>query len=348
MEKDRELKPKVEAERVTKRTDEKAHVKGYEREGVEVVYFGSCNQLEEDLAGANSTEVYSEKDKRRAFNKTCEGIMNLFGKYIEVSRLDRLFPGINPEELSDYDFSSNSRIKVYILDFENMSEITNLLEREIPDKFEIQGYNLNFNLGRKEDVPRFQDSPKLPRVVGRLFPEKAYVAFDSEIEKLILIKEPSGIIAKNPEIKELYLRDKLFHEIFHSLGIAEKYPTSTEEGIVEAFSTMTGSSESDVLYHRNNVQYPEETAAAMTFILFASSQGVSNESIVEGLFGYNEEKRKDLAKFAARHLGLVMSLKFFYTGMSKQEFEEMSTKIENISSMGEMLKKAQEKVGLKQ
>lgn len=222
---------------------------------------------------------------RGVFNESCRELLIAFKNYLDPVRLSTLFPSINLNKISDYNFS-NSIIKFIVL------------EEDMYDAF-YKAYESSeeevYKSGSTASTTRawYPVTYTIDRQDGGVDEVTSIIECS---RPLILVQDcDCGDLAKNIE----WFKSNIAHEIVHNLCTHYAFSRDAQEGIVELFARLADRMFyfSSVPY--NNVSNSDEGLVKNIYevILFCEENEISTDDVYKALLtgeGDGLQKIKEL------------------------------------------------------
>lgn len=186
----------------------------------EVETIGTNDHIEEDLANFDEEKLISPEVKERSITNACRDVLTNYGRFISREKLDKVFPGIDINNLEEYDFK-NAKFKTFILDDEAFKEF----RKAIGDDEDYVGLHLGGQVEGNKSLfyPRY--------------------TFKSELASLIVVKGSKEHLDYIEVGRLPNLENTLRHEILHSLDVGKfLHNDYLEEGLVTYLAIKSRSS----------------------------------------------------------------------------------------------------------
>lgn len=176
----------------------------YDRDRDEKTYVrldAFMSQLEDDLSQMPKRETILSPEKHSeivvgAYKDTLKNL----GAYIPYERVQQLFPGIDLNNINDYDFK-NARVHTVILQKDDFALVREALEEKAEGGFTAQ----------QED----------------------YTIVDYQTKRINLNVATKSLLVIEDDPTAQHLREVTVHELEHALNVGYRLPDPLREGVVE-------------------------------------------------------------------------------------------------------------------
>lgn len=253
------------------------------------VELGSENMLEEDLSSISEKGFFTKKEIDLITKDAYVDLLARFGAYVDPDRLAYLFPGLDLENVQDYNFV-HSRIRMFVLPSRTHREIHSI----IYDDPQFSGASYATAI-RKDVQSELACSDRFVNISERtlIVMNETYVYEEIFQDKDIYLH---GLTGTEKDIAEFYLYEGMIHEIVHKLGIFDDITHSISEGMVELWANIVArekyANRPEILERACITCYIAETDALIILMSILQHEGFDLEVLEQAFIAKNNRARE--------------------------------------------------------
>lgn len=271
--------------------------------------------VEKDAMAEKESTILSKEEHIRIYNESCRALLNCFIDYFDPITLSRLFPGVNSENLADYDFYRRGNISVAIMSFDDFATYEELFfNKDAGELLSRQGKSTGSSRVWKMPKPEILGPIKRINLHGRPFimiAELIPAATNDQIFKNRRVTKK-----QRAKMVERSLSATIIHEVLHCFDVLEEHGNDAFlEAWVEYLSIYVHSTTHPGLDTRPG--YPERVLSLKLMIDFLEQSGIPFDRLCRAVLSDDTQQKEQIFKDIADKFGedaAIDMLRFNFQG----------------------------------
>lgn len=238
-----------------------------------LLYDGYARLHEYDIAEADTEPtILSKEEHIRIYNESCRALLACFIDHFDPITLSRLFPGVNAENLAEYDFYRWGKIAVAILSFDDFAKFEELfIDEDAGELLSKQGKSTGSSRVWQTPKPEIMGPVKRVNLHGRPFIMIAELIPAATNDQIFRNRRVTS--NQRSKMVERSISATIIHEVLHCFDVLEEHGNNAFlEAWVEYLSIYVHSTIYPGLDTRPG--YPERVISLKLMLDFLEQSGI--------------------------------------------------------------------------